>query len=183
VNPVKKVTEKIPDKSIQTKKIKMKRLERSDEFELWIMYGYDPVEIYQIEFGKDGWPTGKIILVSRQYTPWDCSELRGSGAPIQIYIEKSKELRFLALVHEAIVDSNGRHYFHRWIEFDDQFKINRISNPFYFDHKGIEFCRSICITLDQKQIIMATGIEDREAYFYIIDIISVWNSLRPIPSL
>jgi len=50
---------------------------------------------------------------------------------------------------------------HKW-------KLEYISTPFYFDHKGIEFCKSISYSYDEKVLLMGIGIEDREAWIYFV---------------
>ena len=58
-------------------------------------------------------------------------------------------------------------------------QICQISEPWFFDHLGIEFCRSMTLSLDRTSVILGTGLEDREAFFYQIKLETVLNSLHP----
>ncbi len=151
---------------------------------IWVLYGYDPVEFYQIEMNADGIPTGKTKIVSRQPTLSDFSLFRGSGGPIAIKNSVTSQDSYLVVIHQAVLRGDeGRYYIHRWVELDTNWKIIQISGPLYFDHLGIEFCRSMTLSLDRKSVILGTGLEDREAYFYQIKLKTVLNILHPPVSI
>ena len=49
------------------------------------------------------------------------------------------------------------------------YKIEYLSLPFYFDHIGIEFCRSLSKSHNKKNLLFGIGIEDKEAWICEID--------------
>lgn len=153
---------------------------KADE-ELRIVYNYSSTVIYKIEFNDQNLPTGNITKVSDQVPDGDFSRFRGSGGPILTVDEKLKMNVYILIIHEAVYRPNdGRHYFHRFIKMDSNFKIIGVSLPFCFDHLGIEFCRSMCVSVDGHSLILAVGIEDREANLYMIKRTKVMDMIKPL---
>jgi hypothetical protein len=71
-------------------------------------------------------------------------------------------------VHEAVKrqgqDSVAeRVYLHRFVEYDADFRL-RLSLPFVFAHKGVEFVCGMTAAHGGGDLIIGLGIEDREAY-------------------
>lgn len=106
-------------------------------------------------------------------------ELRGSAGPIPF--EYSGIEGWLMVTHEVVFRSNnsggGRCYFHRFIFMDSEFSIQGLSRIFYFDHREIEFCRSMSYSHQEDEIILGVGIEDREARLYLMDIEKIQEML------
>lgn len=71
----------------------------------------------------------------------------------------------LAVVHEASTDpTNGkRTYWHRFAWFYDG-KLRRLSLPFVFLARQIEFCAGLCYSPDQKHVLISYGVRDCEAH-------------------
>lgn len=97
-----------------------------------------------------------------------CLLYRGSAPPITF---KHSEIDgYLSVVHEVINHGQKLSYVHRFIFYDRHVKICAISKLFYFDHKGVEFCRGMCYNQNEKEVILSVGIKDAEAKLYIVDI-------------
>jgi len=83
------------------------------------------------------------------------------------------------LVHE-VVHGEGRTYVHRFAFLDRDFIITKVSKPFIYMHKGIEYCCGMTLDHSEKNLIMTIGIEDREAYLSIVDVDTVRSLLEPL---
>lgn len=111
-----------------------------------------------------------------QYEPsLDFSSFRGSAAPIQF------DGGYLMLVHEVVfLYDYQRAYLHRFIQFDLEFKVTHISKPFIFKHVGIEFCPSMVFSHKGNELILAVGIEDREALLCFLEVDKLRSILEPL---
>lgn len=73
---------------------------------------------------------------------------------------------WLAVVHTAHALPNEpwkRFYFHRFIQYDVDFKVRRISLPWCFHDRVIEFCAGMCWNFDEETLVLSYGFKDREA--------------------
>src|SRR5204862_471745 len=119
-------------------------------------------------------PQGQGSKFLTLYEPkHDFTRFRGSTPPIEF------DEGYLLLVHEH-VDNGQRNYMHRFLFLDKDFNIKKMSLPFIFMHKGIEYCCGMTIDHTEKNLIMGLGIEDREAYLFITDLDTVRTLLEPI---
>lgn len=113
----------------------------------------------------------------------DYSRFRGSAPPIKLPDESLFDTGWLSIIHEVIFDdNNARTYIHKFVHYDKDFNsIEDTSLPFYFDHLGIEFCRSMCYSHDEKnsRLILSVGIEDKEPKLYSIDINDIVKLFSP----
>jgi hypothetical protein len=71
-------------------------------------------------------------------TPWFFQHLRGSASPVQIRNE------YLFLVH-YVEHTQPRKYYHCIVAVSADFKPLRISLPFVFAEKGIEYCIGVSL--------------------------------------
>ncbi|MBA3721551.1 MAG: hypothetical protein H0W88_04025 [Parachlamydiaceae bacterium] len=85
------------------------------------------------------------------------------------------------LTHEVVFKNELRYYLHRFLYLDKNLIVQKISKPFIFRHMGVEFCCGMTFDHSYKNLIMTIGIEDREAYFSIIDLDSVQSLLESLP--
>lgn len=82
----------------------------------------------------------------------------------------------LCLVHEAVwLDDESRAYTHRWVWFDAEWKLARLSRPFVFQAKGIEFAAGI--TQHDDDLVISYGRSDREAFLVRVPIAQVSSLL------
>ncbi len=106
---------------------------------------------------------------------------RGSGGPVKI---KYNDIDgYMSIIHEVIFTNNKRLYMHRFVYYDHIFSIKYITPLFYFDHLGIEFCRSMSLSHNENEIIVTVGIEDGEARIYCIDLDTIKNMYMDVKDL
>jgi len=97
----------------------------------------------------------------KNFTPnLNCSRFRGSASPIPY------KNGYLLVEHEVIWNER-RYYSHRLVYMSKNFKIIKLSTPFYFINKGIELCYSI--TELENNYLFTMGVEDKEAIGILID--------------
>jgi tetratricopeptide (TPR) repeat protein/predicted GH43/DUF377 family glycosyl hydrolase len=84
----------------------------------------------------------------------------------------------LALVHEGVdFEDGGRVYTHRWIWFDLEWHLTRVSSPFIFHDRGVEFAAGLAQWGDE--LVISYGIWDREAWLATVPVEEVLPLLAP----
>lgn len=137
---------------------------------LYAVYGYNPFTIY-----RPNLETGYSETAISYESEYDFSAFRGSAAPIPI------DGGYLLLVHEVtLVADQHRCYYHRFLFLDESFHVQKASKPFIFKHFGVEFCNSMTLDTEGENLILAVGIEDREAYLCFMKLKSLRSLLIPI---
>ncbi len=141
--------------------------------ELHFIYSSDPFILY-----KPDLETGDCQTLL-EYTPeHDFSRFRGSAPPIPF------DSGYLMLIHEVVqLPDYTRSYVHRFVFLDAQFTLTKVSKPFTFNHTGIEYCLSMTLDHEEKQLIMPIGIEDHEAYLAFVELDQVRALLQPLPPI
>lgn len=73
---------------------------------------------------------------------------------------------YLCVIHEVQFKAreNRRIYFHRFVWFDAELRIKRVSLPYFFGALGIEFCAGLAWHPDGERLLVSYGVEDREAW-------------------
>ncbi|MCD6029165.1 MAG: uncharacterized protein K0S78_1339 [Thermomicrobiales bacterium] len=85
---------------------------------------------------------------------------------------------WLCLVHEAAnFDDGGRVYTHRWVWFDTEWRLSRLSLPFLFQERGIEFAGGLARRGDD--LIVSYGVGDRDAWLATVPIAEILPLLAP----
>jgi len=79
------------------------------------------------------------------------------------------DLGWLGIVHTARPDpTNGkRYYWHRFVQFDQDYRLQMVSRPFVFFDKQIEFAAGLA--RHAGKVIVSFGVLDREAWVASID--------------
>jgi glycosyltransferase involved in cell wall biosynthesis len=79
------------------------------------------------------------------------------------------------LVHEARLKmgSSLRYYLHRFVTLKENFEVDKITPPFCFRDKEIEFAAGMCVHPDGKRYVISFGYRDREACISTVDISDV----------
>ncbi len=138
---------------------------------LHVIYSCDPFVIYRPDR-----ESGVCERISAYLPRHDFSRFRGSAAPIPW------DGGYLMLVHEVVQFADStRCYLHRFLYLNEDFVIQKLSKPFIFQHKGVEFCLSMTTDHKEKKLVMAVGIEDREAYLCFVDLSTVRSLLGSLP--
>ena len=90
---------------------------------------------------------------------WDIGALGGGTQVIPFHCG------YLAIVHEArqIPGQPTRYYLHRFVSWDDKFNVIKISKPFGFHEKTIEYAMGLCWHPDGKRLVISYGFKDCEA--------------------
>jgi hypothetical protein len=78
---------------------------------------------------------------------------------------------FLSVVHEARQHphTGKRYYQHRFVWYDKSKTMQRITKPFYFHDKVIEFVAGVAWHPNGKSIMISYGREDKEAWIATVD--------------
>ncbi len=121
------------------------------EGQLRFIYGWNPLTIYEPDS-----LTGKCEKLYERECELDLSLLRGSGGPI------SFDGGYLAVTHEVIF-RDERHYFHRFVYLDYSFTVKKISLPFFFFEKKVEYSCGMTWHMDQKHLLLSVGLGDSKA--------------------
>ena len=91
---------------------------------------------------------------------------------------------YLTVVHEVIDGDPGRIYLHRFVILDYLFKTLKISNVFYIDHLGIEFCSGLTYNKEMNGYYLGEGLEDSQAFVYEISeqkVLKICQNLKIFP--
>jgi hypothetical protein len=127
--------------------------------------------------GQDCWlytcgAGGKTVIARRDGKNWRLFSL--SPAPrIAATFRGGTQLvpfngGYLCVIHEVTFVDNNRTYEHRFVWFDDQLRIRKISAPFYFRNKRqIEFAAGLAVVGDH--VVLSYGFQDKEAWLAILD--------------
>lgn len=116
-----------------------------------IIYMMHPFILYQIQ------PDGTMILVKEVVlSNLNMKNFRGSAGPIKY------NHGWLATVHQVV----SMHYIHRFVWFDEDFTKIKISRPFYFERKGIEFNPGMA--LHEEGIVLSYSVLDNNSKCIVI---------------
>ena len=136
--------------------------------ELHVIYLYDPFIIYKVNI-----TTGDCELVLNKEYNVDFKTFRGSSAPIEF------DNGYLLTVHEVIWLDRG-YYVHRFMYLDKNLEVKKLSRPFTFKHKGVEFCAGMIYDELKNALVLSVGIEDREACLCSVGADYVRSMLEPL---
>lgn len=78
---------------------------------------------------------------------------------------------FLAVVHESrfLPGTCKRYYQHRFALMDANGALHKLSLPFVFHDKQIEFCAGLCWHPDHQRLLISYGVRDEEAWIAEVD--------------
>jgi tetratricopeptide (TPR) repeat protein len=86
---------------------------------------------------------------------------------------------WLGIIHEAHVYIDRpwkRYYSHRFVWYDSEFRLGRVSRPFFFKDKVIEFVAGLCQHPDKDgTLVISFGFKDCEAWLARVSADEVWN--------
>jgi len=85
---------------------------------------------------------------------------------------------YLCLIHDRVNFADGsRIYHHRWVWFDADWRLSRLSPPFPIQESGIEFAAGLA--LRGETLIFSYGVWDREAWLGTVPLAEVLSLLEP----
>lgn len=109
---------------------------------LYAIYSHEPLTIIEINIDNGNCS----IVVEKKNNLYDLSNIRGSSSPIKLPND-----HWLIIVHDLIF-KDKRIYFHRFILYDKNWELKKISLPFYFEELFIEFCLSMSFDIKTEEI-------------------------------
>ena len=166
--PTIQVAQFIPLKGPDDSRVEKNWLPFVKDNQLFVIYSFGPLIIFKIDR-----QTGRHETALSYEPALDLSSLRGSAAPIEY------DGGYLVVVHEVVFDEHNAYYMHRFMGLDKEFKIKTLSKPFFFKHKGVEYCSGMTLDHSGKNLLLTIGVEDREAYLVTIPLSEVKSLLEP----
>ncbi|HTX48464.1 MAG TPA: glycosyltransferase, partial [Caulobacteraceae bacterium] len=76
---------------------------------------------------------------------------------------------WLALVHEARLRERRRRYRHRFVWFDRDLRLAKLSLPFFFQRNGVEFAAGLATHLDGQRLVITYGVDDAESWIATVE--------------
>ena len=143
--------------------------------ELYAIYGFEPFVLLRIDP-----ESGRCTPAIERTTGRNLQGWRGSAGPVALPAEAGGGR--LLLVHE--VHYHGlRYYFHRFVLLDDEWRLRRVSRPFYFFQRGIEYVCGLCLSHDGNEVLLGVSMQEREAWLCRLPLERVLASLRPVDEI
>lgn len=108
-------------------------------------------------------------VTGTEFTKHPCSKYVGdiSGSSQLIPFKQG----FLSVVHEAAAGPDGkRTYWHRFAWHDKDACLQKLSVPFVFYGRQIEFCAGLAEHPDHNNLIISFGVRDEEAHLATVNI-------------
>lgn len=138
-----------------------------DGDDLYFVYSSDPTRIIDIN--------GNIV--SEHPVEIAADSFRGSSQLLKV------DDGWLACIHEShTMPENKRRYMHRFVLYDNDGKLIKYSESFYFHTLGIEFAAGIARNTATNQIIVSFGLADKESWLALFDESEIKKILNPINS-
>lgn len=127
-----------------------------DELDLCTIYSFDPFTVLKCDIF-----TGDIFEICKTSQNVDLSDLRGSSGLVKY------DCGYLTITHQITVFNGRRYYFHRFVHFVGEsggYNVKRVTHPFYFFEKDVEFCSGLAYSGDMSEFLISLGLKDREAH-------------------
>ncbi|WP_051410484.1 glycosyltransferase [Mesorhizobium sp. LNHC221B00] len=89
---------------------------------------------------------------------------------------------WLAIVHEARTRPGEarRYYQHRFVWFDKLNRLAKVSQPFFFNRKAVEFAAGLAWHPDAKQLLISYGVNDCESWIATVEEAEVRGLLEEV---
>lgn len=118
--------------------------------------------------------SGRISREIDRPAPLIARHLRGGSQVIPV------DGGHLCLAHESVTfEDGGRVYLHRWVWFDAQWQLARLSRPFNFQDRGVEFAAGLA--QHEKSLVISYGVWDREAWLATVPLAEILPLLAALP--
>jgi glycosyltransferase involved in cell wall biosynthesis len=115
--------------------------------------------------------------VSEETPAIAAEEFRGSSQLIPF------EDGWLALIHEVHWRDGRRFYDHRFVWFDQNDVLRRVSRGFFFKKPGIEFAAGLAWHPDGRRLLLSYGVDDCESWIAMADADEVRRVLDDVAEL
>ncbi len=153
------IIDKIVHLKYETEKIQKNWVPFIYNDKLCFVYSYEPFII--LEVNPDNGDCKELIKKEFKYR---FNDLRGSAPPIWL----EEQQAYLIMTHEVIFNDT-RKYIHRFLLFDKEFNLVKVSIPFYFHKLFIEFSLSIIYDTNSKKLVIPFSYKDGEAFLSTIN--------------
>jgi predicted GH43/DUF377 family glycosyl hydrolase len=128
---------------------------------VFVVYSTSPTIMFCL--GKDG------QIDTNGTTDFGHGRLRGGSQAIRV------PQGWLFIVHDVIWIPL-RLYLHRFVLMSDDFKVAKMSDHFYFQNRGIEYCCGLAY--DGKKLVASYSVNESAAHFGVFDLADVMSQLK-----
>jgi FkbM family methyltransferase len=132
-----------------------------------LIYATSPTTIFELVATGDGSAT----ILAPSNASLAHGRLRGGSQAVRT------DDGWIFVVHDVAFPGSGRTYLHRFVQLSDHLKLVAMTDPFYFEQLGIEFCAGLA-RVDDK-LVTSYAVNDRSARLGIFEWDRVRASLRP----
>lgn len=136
---------------------------------LRVVYGFQPTTLLDLTVPDMADGLGQVIKTQKIQQTVNLSDCRGGSGPIPY------RGGYLVVIHEVVFNP-GRQYLHRFLHFDSEWKIQRVSRLWYFRSVAIEYCSGSCLLLNGTGVLLTYGLNDGQAETAEI----TWNELETL---
>ena len=113
--------------------------------------------VFNVEETAASLYAGQLRYVVRPPVGADYSHGRLRGGSQAIKVDGG----WLCCVHDVAFPASGRIYVHRFVFFDDDLSLVSMTDPFYFEKLGIEFCAGLALVGDD--LVASYSVNDASA--------------------
>ena len=140
--------------------------------ELHALYGYAPLVVLRVDV-----ETGVCKPVVQVEHRRNLGRWRGSAGPLALPPQLGGG--WLVLIHD--VSWHGRRYYlHRFVHYSEDWELRRVSRPFFFRQREIEFSCGMCFAHEPGRLIVGFSVMDREAWLAEVELGVVDELLKPV---
>ena len=132
---------------------------------LKFVYATHPTEIFEMRADGD-----RSAIVPPAGCSFGHGRLRGGSQGVNV------DDGWIFVIHDVAFPGSSRIYLHRFVFFDDQLRLVSMTDPFYFERLGIEFCAGLARVGDK--LVASYSVNDGSARFGVFDLATVRRSLR-----
>jgi glycosyltransferase involved in cell wall biosynthesis len=92
---------------------------------------------------------------------------------------------WLALIHEVQwrIAEKRHYYLHRFVWFDEANILRKVSRPFFFDKKGVEFAAGLAWHPDENRLLISYSVAGSESWIATVEEAEVRSLLEDVESL
>ncbi len=126
------------------------------------VYATEPTTIFSLHDGHAIAPTAN--------SAFGHGRLRGGSQGVKV------DDGWIFVVHDVAFPGSGRIYLHRFVMLDEQLRLVSMTDPFYFEKLGIEFCAGLAMVNDK--LVASYAVNDGSAKLAIFEWEAVRKALR-----
>jgi tetratricopeptide (TPR) repeat protein len=131
---------------------------------LRFLYATRPTTAFELIYGEDH--SHKIMHAAN--ASLEHGRLRGGSQGVRV------DGGWIFVVHDVAFPGSSRIYLHRFVRLDDQLRLVSMTEPFYFERLGIEFCAGLAQVGDK--LVASYAVNDGAARLGVFD----WGVIRRV---